>query len=64
MEYGFKPLFVGGSGRSGTTIVLNLLKDHPQIHASLPREVKYLTSRFGIIDLNFSRTFSLDCEIK
>jgi hypothetical protein len=64
MEYGFRPLFIGGSGRSGTTIVLNLLKDHPQIHASLPREVKYLTSRFGLIDLNFSRTFSLEEDLK
>jgi hypothetical protein len=60
MEYGFAPLFTGGSGRSGTTIIVNLLKDHPNIHSSLPREIKFLTSRFGLIDLNFGRSLSIE----
>jgi hypothetical protein len=64
MEIGFTPLFTGGSGRSGTTIILNLLKDHPQVHSSLPREIKYLTSRFGLIDLNFGRPLSLEEDFK
>jgi len=64
MEIGFTPLFTGGSGRSGTTIILNLLKDHPQVHSSLPREIKYLTSRFGLIDLNFGRPISLEEDFK
>ena len=64
MEYGFAPLFTGGTGRSGTTILINLLKNHPQVHASLPREIKYLTSRFGLIDLNFGRPFRYEEDLK
>jgi hypothetical protein len=64
MEIGFTPLFTGGSGRSGTTIILNLLKDHPQVHSSLPREIKYLTSRYGLNDLNFGRPLSLEEDLK
>ena len=64
MEYGFAPLFTGGSGRSGTTILLNLLKNHPQVHASMPREIKYLTSRYGLVDLNFGRPLSFEEDLK
>ena len=60
MEYGFVPLFIGGSGRSGTTILLNLLKSHPQVHSSMPREIKYLTSRYGLVDINFGRPLSIE----
>lgn len=64
MEYGFSPLFTGGTGRSGTTIILNLLKNHPQVHSSLPREIKYLTARYGLIDLNFGRSLFLEEDFK
>uniref|UniRef100_UPI00404A56AB sulfotransferase family protein n=1 Tax=Candidatus Planktophila sp. TaxID=2175601 RepID=UPI00404A56AB len=64
MKYEFSPLFTGGSGRSGTTIILGMLKNHPQIHSSLPREIKYLTARYGLIDLNFGRPLSLEKNLK
>lgn len=60
MANDFQPLFVGGSGRSGTTIAINLLNQHSEIHSSMPREVKYLTSRFGLIDLIYGRPISIE----
>ena len=64
MTTAFTPLFSGGSGRSGTTVIVNLLKNHPQIHSSLPREIKYLTSRYGLVDLNFGRSIKLEEDLK
>jgi hypothetical protein len=56
----FQPLFVGGSGRSGTTIAINLLNRHSEVHSSMPREIKYLTSRSGLIDLVYGRPVGLE----
>ena len=64
MSKEFTPLFSGGSGRSGTTIIVNLFKHHPEIHSSLPREIKYLTSRYGLLDLNFGRSLQLEESFK
>lgn len=55
MENSFGPIFSGGSGRSGTTAIVNLLNHHPKILTSRPRELRYLTDRAGLLDLNFSR---------
>ena len=60
MAYKFSPVFIGGSGRSGTTVTLNLLQRHPQFHASLPREIKFLTTRHGLLDLVYTRPFSVE----
>lgn len=51
MNREFTPLFSGGTGRSGTTSVVNLLSKHSLIHTSLPRELKYITDPYGLIDL-------------
>ena len=64
MSTAFTPLFSGGSGRSGTTVIVNLLKSHPEIHSSLPREIKYLTSRYGLVDLNFGRSMRLEEDFR
>jgi hypothetical protein len=64
MSTAFTPLFIGGSGRSGTTIILSLLKSHPEVHSSLPREIKYVTSRYGLVDLNFGRSMKLEEDFK
>lgn len=64
MATDFTPLFTGGTGRSGTTIILNLLTRHPKFHASLPREIKYLTERKGLIDFNFNRPITEERSLK
>lgn len=56
----FIPLFSGGSGRSGTTVVVNLLNRHPEVHTSMPREIRYLTDPFGLLDLNFNPSRSVN----
>jgi hypothetical protein len=45
------PLFTGGTGRSGTTILGVLLGKHPAIWATLPREIRILTDEGGLLDL-------------
>ena len=60
MSTPFTPLFSGGTGRSGTTAIVNLLNNHSQVHTSLPREIRYLTDRFGLLDLNFGRPLMLE----
>ena len=64
MATDFTPIFTGGTGRSGTTIIVNLLTRHPKFHASLPREIKYLTDRKGLIDFNFRRPLTEERSLK
>jgi hypothetical protein len=63
VAHNFSPVFIGGTGRSGTTVTLNLLQRHPQFHASLPREIKFLTSRHGLLDLVYTRPFSVEEDL-
>ena len=44
------PLFIGGTGRSGTTITLNLLGTHSKVYATIPSEIKILTEKNGLLD--------------
>ena len=60
MSDDFIPVFTGGTGRSGTTIIANLLHRHPNIHTSSPREIRYLTDRRGLLDLNFGRPLTFE----
>lgn len=46
-----RPIFVGGSGRSGTTITGRLLGSHARIWSTLPREVRFVTDAGGLLDL-------------
>lgn len=43
-------LFIGGTGRSGTTILYRALGCHENIYA-LPREMRFITESDGVIDL-------------
>ena len=64
MAHDFTPVFIGGTGRSGTTILLNLLNRHPDFHASMPREIKYLTSRHGLVDIALTRPLAIEENLK
>jgi hypothetical protein len=46
-----RPIFVGGTGRSGTTVVGQLLGRHPDVFPLVPTEVRFLTASGGLIDL-------------
>ena len=50
-------IFTGGSGRSGTTIMGKMLGRHPEVQASIPLEIKFLTSGNGLLDLVENRKF-------
>lgn len=45
------PVFSGGTGRSGTTVVAKLLDAHPLVAHGIPFECKFLTSAGGLCDL-------------
>jgi len=47
------PVFVGGTGRSGTTVIGDLLANHSKIRTSTPIEIKFLTNRSGLVDVVF-----------
>ena len=49
------PLFVGGTGRSGTTIVAKVLGAHPGYYM-IPFETRFLVDPGGLIDLVDGRT--------
>ena len=46
-----RAVFTGGTGRSGTTVLGHLLDNHPEIGRTMPREVRFLTERGGLLDL-------------
>ena len=45
-----RPVLVGGTGRSGSTIVGHLLDHHPRLALTRPMEVRFLAGRFGLAD--------------
>ena len=49
------PVLVGGTGRSGTTVMGDLLGKHPEIRTSTPIEIKFLSNRSGLLDVVFGR---------
>lgn len=49
------PVFVGGTGRSGTTILGDLLGAHPEIALSKPTEIKFFSNAPGLIGRCFGQ---------
>ncbi len=45
-----RAVLVGGTGRSGTTIAGRVLNHHPALALTVPRELRFLTGKGGIID--------------
>lgn len=45
------PIFSGGVGRSGTTIVGRILRKHPDLFSGAPNEIRFITETYGLIDL-------------
>lgn len=45
-----RPIFVGGTGRSGTTIAGRLLGHHPDLRCTNPRELRFISSQGGLAD--------------
>ena len=50
IEVSQRPVLVGGTGRSGSTIVGHLLDHHPALALTRPMEVRFLAGRFGLAD--------------
>lgn len=46
-----QPVFVGGTGRSGSTVTGYLLGSHPLIWNTKPREIRFITDPGGLLDL-------------
>ena len=59
----FTPVFSGGVGRSGTTIVGRILKNHTEVFAGSPFEIKFITEAHGLIDLVFGQRTFLPTQI-
>lgn len=53
MATSVSPIFSGGVGRSGTTIVGRILRKHSEVFAGSPFEIKFITEAYGLIDLVF-----------
>lgn len=44
------PVFTGGTGRSGSTIVGHLLDHHPDLTLTRPMEVRFISGNDGVLD--------------
>jgi hypothetical protein len=54
------PVFVGGTGRSGTTVVGDLLGNHSTIRTSTPIEIKFLANKSGLVDVVFGYSSEIE----
>lgn len=57
-----RPVFVGGTGRSGTTIAGQLLGHHRDLCATNPRELRFVSSTGGVADAYATATGVLTGE--
>lgn len=45
-----QPILIGGTGRSGSTIIGHLLDHHPDLTLTRPMEVRFITGNDGFVD--------------
>lgn len=57
------PIFIGGTGRSGTTILGDLLGAHPSISLSKPTEIKFLSNAPGLINRAFGNRGAAEVDL-
>lgn len=53
MQQSIRQIYVGGTQRSGSTVCGYLLGSHPEVWATRPRELRFLTDPGGLLDLVF-----------
>ena len=58
------PVFTGGTGRSGTTIIGDLLGKHELIRTSTPTEIKFVSNAGGLLDVLFGYRVEPGKELK
>ena len=59
-----RPIFSGGTGRSGTTILAKLLRCHPEVRASKPLEIRCVTDSAGLLDVCLGPTDDAPLTVK
>ena len=59
-----RPVFSGGTGRSGTTVIAKLLRCHPMIRASRPLEIRCVTDSAGLLDVCLGPTAQSPWRLK
>lgn len=59
-----RPIFSGGTGRSGTTVVAKLLRCHSDVRASRPLEVRCITDSAGLLDVCLGPGIQAPWEVK
>lgn len=59
-----RPIFVGGTGRSGTTVAGRLLNVHPELALTRPRELRFIASSRGLAEAYWTETHGRIPRIK
>lgn len=55
-----QPIFIGGSGRCGTSFLYSLIEDSEQCYGFTERETKFIICAHGLIDLYYALTHNFN----